>query len=530
MSSSHKNTISFVFNVNLPFVREAEPHFVIDELPFFETLSLSFIPFLQMLDRLEAARVPFHIALVMPPVVCHMLNDEFLINRYLEYVDNQISFGRKEIKRCKDTEVGSLAQFYYENALKKRNLFIKKYNKDICGALTYYAQRGKLEIVTSAAVNAFLPFYINYPASIAAQVETALISHRKFFKSRPQGFWLPELAYCPNLDKILRTYKLGWTLIDTHAALLSKPCPETGSFYPVKTQSGLFMLVKDFYAYRDIMNKKVGLTYNKIYCSYERDAGYELPADYVMNFISGDGVRLATGYRYYTSGRKIYNAEEAEASAKEAAHKFLANRIAQLNSAGNLINKNAISVCHLPFDFFGRRWSEGWTFIEEIFRCALNNDEIQFLTPQEYIYKEQSQEFPVIEPEYSSSGYKGYAENFMDSSNTWVYRHIMRSIERMEEIAERFSGENDIKERVLNQAAREVILATDTRWVRRNANANASSSDIIVAHLRNFTTLYESLGNSRISPRFLAELELKNNVFPEINYRSFKRKKRIGPA
>jgi 1,4-alpha-glucan branching enzyme len=292
------------------------------------------------------------------------------------------------------------------------------------------------------------------------------------------------------------------------------------------------MLVKDTCAYNDIMNKKKGLTYNKIYRSYEKDAGYELPKDYVMNFITGDGVRLATDYRYYTSGREIYNAAAASEAAKEAAHKFLENRISSLGKASALINKNTISVCPLRFDFFGRRWYEGWTFIEEIFKCGVNNEQVQFLTPQEYIYKENSEEFPVVDPAYSSSGYKGYAENFLDASNDWIYRHIMRSIERMIEVAERFDGENDIRERILNQAAREIILATDSRWVRHSANANAASPaascNVIEAHLRNFTTLYESLGNTHISPRFLAELELKNNVFPEINYRSFKRKKRIG--
>jgi 1,4-alpha-glucan branching enzyme len=537
-----KNVISFVFNANLPFVRETKPHFVYEELPFFESISSAFIPFLQMLERLDIDHIPFRITLVMPPVLCCLLTDELLINRYLEYVDNQITFGEKEMVRCKDNpEILKLVYKYYEEAIDKRVLFTERYNKNIPAVLSSYALRGKLELITTAAANAYLPFYINYPSSISAQIETALIAHRNFFRIRPQGFWLPELAWCDNLDSILRSYKFNWVVVDTHSALLSLVRTESGTFYPLKTQNGLFLLAKDFHAYQDIMNRKTGLPLNKAFRSYFDDAGFDLPRDYVINFISESGERLATGFKYYTKGqngkcKEIYNIENAKTSAREAAKQFLSNRMQSLSDAQKSIHKNALSTCALPFSFFGYFWYEGWTFIEEVFREGACHPDIRFVTPSEYLYKEDPCEVSIISPEYSSSGYNGYAETYLGSSNDWIYRHILRSIERMIELSERFGDETDVRERVLNQAAREILLSTQADWLRFTANVepNISSGwqnyaqNKLELHLRNFTTLYESLGSTHLSTRFLTDLEMKDNVFPDINYRSFRRKKNVG--
>jgi 1,4-alpha-glucan branching enzyme len=43
--------------------------------------------------------------------------------------------------------------------------------------------------------------------------------------------------------------------------------------------------------------------------------------------------------------------------------------------------------------------------------------------------------------------------------------------------------------------------------------------------LRNFTTIYESLGSNYISTEWLTSLERQHNIFPAINYRVFRRKK-----
>jgi 1,4-alpha-glucan branching enzyme len=178
-------------------------------------------------------------------------------------------------------------------------------------------------------------------------------------------------------------------------------------------------------------------------------------------------------------------------------------------------------------DSFGRFWHEGPQFIEALFRMAGDYKNLQFITPSEYIFKQNLSSIQIVNPEFSSSGINGYAETWLDASNDWIYRHLTRSMERMTELAERFPDDTGLKERALNQAAREILLAQSSDWASllyyqdstEYARSRAENS------LRNFTTIYEALGSNYISTEWLTTLERRHNIFPNINYRVFRRKK-----
>ena len=129
-------------------------------------------------------------------------------------------------------------------------------------------------------------------------------------------------------------------------------------------------------------------------------------------------------------------------------------------------------------------------------------------------------------PEFSSWGFNGYGETWLDASNDWLYRHALRSLERMIELAERFPNETGLKERALNQAAREILLVQNSDWPRmlyKQENA-AYARNQLESALRNFTTIYEALGSNYISTEWLTSLERNHNIFPFMNYRVFRRK------
>jgi 1,4-alpha-glucan branching enzyme len=100
-------------------------------------------------------------------------------------------------------------------------------------------------------------------------------------------------------------------------------------------------------------------------------------------------------------------------------------------------------------------------------------------------------------------------------------------MERMTELAERFPDDTGLKERALNQAAREIILAQSSDWpahLYRQDSTEYARNQAENA-LRNFTTIYEALGSNYISTEWLTTLERRHNIFPNINYRVFRRKK-----
>jgi 1,4-alpha-glucan branching enzyme len=100
-------------------------------------------------------------------------------------------------------------------------------------------------------------------------------------------------------------------------------------------------------------------------------------------------------------------------------------------------------------------------------------------------------------------------------------------MERMTELAERFPDDTGLKERALNQAAREILLAQSSDWSSLLFRQDSTEYAYKQAEnaLRNFTTIYEALGSNYISTEWLTNLERRHNIFPNINYRVFRRKK-----
>ena len=211
---------------------------------------------------------------------------------------------------------------------------------------------------------------------------------------------------------------------------------------------------------------------------------------------------------------------------REQARSFLDARIKRLLAAGQYMEEPAISLCAYNADCFGRIWYEGPQFIEALFREACKREEIRFMNPLEYLYKQNTASLQTMTPEFSSWGPNGYAEMWLDSSNDWLYRHAIRSLERMIEMAERFPNDSGLKERALNQAAREILLVQSADWPKMlyKQEFPEYARSRIEASLRNFTTIYESLGSNYISTEWLTNLERRHNIFPGINYRVFRRK------
>jgi 1,4-alpha-glucan branching enzyme len=209
--------LSLVLNMHVPFVRHPEEDWSVEECRFFETLSETCLPLLEVFDRLDADRVPFRLGLVLSPVLCHMLGDELLLRRYLEYTDRQIEFGLREIKRAAgDAELRKLACLFYDQAVERRILFTERYEGNLLRVFNHYRKKGRLELLTTAATYAFLPFYTGHPEAVQAQLELAVASHDRCFGIHPQGFWLPELGWNTCLGKHLRSYGFNYTIIDTH--------------------------------------------------------------------------------------------------------------------------------------------------------------------------------------------------------------------------------------------------------------------------------------------------------------------------
>ena len=524
---------SLVLNAHLPFVKGTQESGGGSEDSgaedwFFESLSETYLPLLEVFDRLEGDHIPFRLGLSLSPLLCQMMGDELLLKKYLAYAERQIEFGRQELERTADQpELQKLAKRYYDQAIDRRIAFTERYEGNVLKAFERYQRKGKIELLGTAATHAFLPFLCPFPEAVQAQMEAAISYYRYSFGRHPQGFWLPELGWTGELEQYLRLYNFSYTIVDSHGLVFGDPVPQRGSFYPVKTPGGIFILSRDFYAGRDIER----MAADGLYRDNNRDVGYELPPENIGLFLTAGGIRRRTGFKYWCSSHRgqnlVYNPELAANKALEHARMFLESHFDRFTRAAEYMNEVPICLCAHNADRFGRFWFEGPRFIEALFRLCGGYREVQFMTPAEYLYKQDNSSFEISVPEFSSWGRNGYAEAWLDASNDWMYRHLARSIERMVELAERFPDDSGLKERTLNQAAREILLAQTSDWPRMlyRQNSTEYARNQIESALRNFTTIYEALGSNYISTEWLTSLERRHNVFPRINYRVFRRKK-----
>jgi len=531
--------ISLVFDAHLPFIREYGGEENLQhsgkESRFFEYVSETLLPLLEVLNRLENDRIPFRLGLVISPILCHLLSDEMLQKKYLHYVDKQIEFGSRELTRIgnqKDNphkdELYKMAQDYYDIIVERRIAYTERYEKNLLKAFDFFKRRGKIEIIATCATNAFLPFLSGNGESLQAQMEIPVSAYRRFFGSCPQGFWLPCLGWTSAIEPYLRDYNYSYTIIDSHGLLFGTPAPEKGNFYPVKTPNGTYILTRDLFAVREIEK----IASDDIYRSNHSDIGYELPPEEVSEFLNAEGGRSRTGYKYWARAskngkNKTYNPQAANEKITKYAKLFLENITAHLESASAHMKEPPISLLTQSCDFFGRFWHEGPRFIETLFRMAADKKDVKLMCPSEYIFKQELSSLQVVSPEFSSGGIGGYAESWLDVSNDWIYRHLNRAMERMTELAERFPDDTGLKERALNQAAREILLAQSSDWAAllHKQDSTEYAHNKAENSLRNFTTIYESLGSNYISTEWLTTLERRHNIFPGINYRVFRRKK-----
>ena len=116
---------------------------------------------------------------------------------------------------------------------------------------------------------------------------------------------------------------------------------------------------------------------------------------------------------------------------------------------------------------------------------------------------------------------------WLDKSNDWIYRHIHRMEIRMTECATTYSKADGLVKRTLNQMARELLLAESSDWafIMKNGTMVDYAVRRTKEHIANFLRLYNDVKKDSIDGNFVSLLESHNNIFPEIDFRVYKRER-----
>ncbi len=524
-----KGYVNFVLHAHLPYIHHPESENYLEEEWLFEAISETYIPLILNYQKLEEEGVNFRITMTLTPPLLNMLDNKLLQDRYIKYLKKHIELCQKEVKRTVyDDRLNKLSHYYLDRYTNDLHVFKDIYNCNLINAFKHFQDAGYLEIITCGATHGYFPILYVNEKTIRAQIGVAVKSYEKFFGKHPRGIWLPECGYVPEADKYLKEFGIEYAIVESHGILYADPLPIYGTFAPIVSPGNLVAFGRDIESSRQVWSSINGYPGDYNYREFYRDIGYDLDYEYIKPYIAHNGVRVNTGIKYYRITGKdcpkdYYDVQWAKDSAERQAGHFMDCRTAQIKKLSNYMKVPPIITCPYDAELYGHWWYEGPYWLYILFKKIYYDDcNFELITPSEYIDK-----FPniqVSQPCRSSWGANGYSEVWLNQSNDYAHRHLHKLGNRMCELAWEFRDENDpIKIRALNQCAREVLLAQSSDWlfIITNGTMVEYAHKAIKERVGRFTKLYYELKKGKINERFLEDIELKDDIFPEIDYKIY---------
>ena len=525
----HKGYLCLVLHAHLPFVRHPEEENFLEENWLYEAITETYIPFIQVFEKLIEDRVIFRITMSLTPTLASMLQDELLQNRYIRHINKLIELAEKEVQRTGyDPKFHSLALMYYRRFVEARDIFVDKYKKDLVAAFKKFQDLGYVEILASCATHGFMPILSVNPSDAQAQVKVGVDHYKKTFGRDPVGFWLPECGYTPGVDNFLAEAGIKYFFVDSHGIINADPAPRYNVYAPLYCPSGVAAFGRDSESSKQVWSSKEGYPGDPDYREYYRDIGHELEYEYIKPYIHPIGFRINTGLKYWritgnTDHKEPYVPEWAKEKAATHAGNFMFNREKQVEHAAYHMDRKPIIVSPYDAELFGHWWFEGPMWIDFLIRkITYDQKTIKLATPSDYL-----KEYPVNQlsvPSISTWGYKGYNEVWLEGSNDWIYRHLYAAGERMKELAEKFSdciekGVNDLAMRALNQAARELLLAQASDWpfIMKTGTMVEYAQKRVKLHINRFTHIYEDMLSGSVDKEWLEVVESRDNIFSDMD-------------
>jgi 1,4-alpha-glucan branching enzyme len=298
--------------------------------------------YLPLLERLEAAPGGAPLTLGLTPVLCDQLetlHDGPAGERLLSFLRGV----RSEVHTL--DEHGLRAGGFDELAGE-----VRRAGGDYVAAAAAFEARGRdllggfrrlegVELWTSAATHALLPL-VATDAGLALQLATGARAHERRFGRHPAGFWLPECAYVPGLERDLSDHGVRAFCVDQTAAH-GVLAPE--HLRPVATEAGAVAVRIDWGTIELVWNERSGYPVDGVYRDYHRRTVHDL--------------------RPWNNGGGAYRPEQARALAREHARDFVQRALSRLEHGGLL-------CCALDTELLGHWWYEGLEWLSALLEEA----------------------------------------------------------------------------------------------------------------------------------------------------------------
>ena len=150
--------VHLLLHAHLPFVREPSFDRFLEENWFFEAMAETYLPIIQMLNRLEEKGVPGTLNFSVSSALLAMLTDKLLLTRFSAHLHKQLELIEREKVRFQgNSELMEVVDFYYRRQLALINTWERDCGCEIVPALKRLEQIGKINLLTCVGTHPFLP-------------------------------------------------------------------------------------------------------------------------------------------------------------------------------------------------------------------------------------------------------------------------------------------------------------------------------------------------------------------------------------
>ena len=527
-----KGYLSIILHSHLPFVKHPEEDYFLEENWLYEAITETYLPLYITFNELKREGVKFQITMSITPPLVNMLTDGLLIERYARYLNSRIELVKEEIRYRKDDKEIHILEFYLERFLMLKNVFEGELHRNIISGFKKLQDDGFLEIITCSATHEILPFELNRRAR-EVQVEVGVSEYKRVFGKSPRGIWLGECAYTKGIDEILSDNGIQFTFVDTHGILYAEPSPVYGVHSPIISENGIAFFGRDPDASKQVWSAQEGYPGDFNYREFYKDIAYEIPMSRVKKYLHPAGFKSDSGIKMHkitgkvSLGEKVlYDREKAMETAELHAGNFMFNREMEAKYLLSVMDREPIIVAPFDTELFGHWWFEGPDFLKHLLRKIYRfSSLVETITPYNYLKK-----YPVNQlsnPAVSTWGDGGYFKVWLNEKTDWIYPHLHMLGEKMVELSEKIQNPKPIIRKVLNQMARELLLAQSSDWAFLITVGTAVNyaTQMEKFHINAFLKLKNMVENGNIDNDFLEYLEEKDSIFPDIDYTIYRRKK-----
>lgn len=554
---------TFVLHSHLPYARLAGrwPH---GEEWIHEAATETYIPLLQTLYDLKAEGVNFKLTLGITPILSEQLADADVIEHLDQYLDERIEAAKKdmayfEAEETADKHLRFLAEWYLRWYETIKHDFDSRFNRDLIGAFRRLQDEGYIEIITCAATHGYLPL-LGRDSSIQGQLKTGIASYQRMFGRNPSAIWLPECAYRPAYIADNDEVRPGleyWLGLNGLKVFFSETHTITGG-QPVGVAAGdvigPYGDVKRRYVIptANTVPERPATTYHPYYVSdttggpkaeqhsdvavigrnnrtgqqvWSADWGYPGDFDY-REFhrkagTSGLQYWRITGAKTDLAYKDYYHPDWAAYKVDQHAEHF-AHLVGDLiRSFHQQTGEYGLIASNYDTELFGHWWFEGITWLGKVLRHLAQNEEVELTTASKFVQEHPPKQ--VLHIPESSWGAGGNHFVWDNTETHWMWEPIHEAEARMEALAAEFPNPTPDEQKVLNQAARELLLLQSSDWpfLVTTGQAREYAIQRFSQHIERFNHLVQSMDAGQPNVELAERYWELDKVFPNIDYRWF---------